>query len=289
MYSLNGIFGLVCENISFLCTGLFYDLFKDLLKVIAGFVFGRIYISIMRWRKPQLRIIDASYSDSCTLYFGNVIRIKDDNRVTAFQELADQKQIYGDIESTLMVSELFCSAFKSPPTYSRFFNGADKLVNIVISVGGPKWNKITETLIGALGSPVSYKEGSMATFITRNKVQKEFGYLAKKINSKTHITDVGIILIGKSDALQKDKRIKAKSVCVVTGYSVYGVRLAVDYLKKIIEDKAQLKLMAKHSKICIAIHGQIQIGDNGEVVNTQDDKVEWFYENEFLAPWLYSY
>lgn len=267
----------------------FFNLFGWIGEKISLIAFGWIYNIFMRWRKPQLRIINASYTDNCTVYFGNVIRIKDDNRVTAYQELADQKQIYGDIESTLMVSELFCSAFKSPPTYSRFFNGADKLVNVVISVGGPKWNRITETLIGALGSPVSYKEGSMATFITRNKVQKEFGYLAKKINSKTHITDVGVILIGKSDALQKDKRIKAKSVCVVTGYSVYGVRLAADYLQKIIEDKAQLKLMVKHSKICIVIHGQIEIGDNGEVIDSQVEKVEWFYENEFLAPWLYSY
>lgn len=250
-------------------------------------VFGWIYNLFMRWCRPQLQFLDASYNDDWTLYFGNVLR--NDSRTIAFNQLPGQDYIYGDIESTLIVSEIFNSAFKKNPTYSRFFNGADKLENIVISVGGPKWNRITETLIGELGSPVKYEEGKKAAILTENHGEKELAYKEEKKGKCLHVNDVGVILVGKSEALREKNGTNAKSVCVVTGYSVYGVRLAAEYLKKLCAVKSEFKKISKNKKLCILVIGRVEVNNNGEVTNWNFDNLKFIYAKGFVSPDLYTY
>jgi hypothetical protein len=91
----------------------------------------------------------------------------------------------------------------------------------------------------------------------------------------------------------KDKN-AAKSVCVVTGYSVYGVRLAAEYLKKIkLEPKKYgINKIKEHSKICLLIKGNISIDENGEIIllpEINQDNIEKIYDDDFLDPYPYKY
>ncbi|PPD23199.1 MAG: hypothetical protein CTY18_05135 [Methylomonas sp.] len=274
-----------------------YNVFPDVISSILANAIQYILLALLTSGvvvykiifKRQLGLVGASYLDKWTLYFGNVVRINNDTRVTAFEELPDQQYIYGDIESTLIVSEVFNSAFHKKPKYSRFFNGADKLENIVISVGGPKWNRITETLIGELGSPVQYEEGIKATILTENDVKNEFAYKEEKKGKCLHVNDVGVILVGKREALREKNGTNATSVCVVTGYSVYGVRLAAEYLKKLCAVKSEFKKIAKNKKLCILVVGRVEVNNSGEVTNWNFDDLKFIYDKGFLPPDLYTY
>jgi hypothetical protein len=160
MDNLHNVIGWFYNKLPSLWSGLLDDFPKDIFKYIGGVFIDRVYLYVKKKFQPQLQLIGADPNDKWTVYFGNIPLVDLKKRVVAAEESASKQYIYGDIESTLLVSEIFCSWFDAAPKYSRFFPDPDKLENVVISVGGPKWNRITEFLIGALGSPVYFKDGT---------------------------------------------------------------------------------------------------------------------------------
>lgn len=294
MDNLHNVIGWFYSKVPSLLSGLLDDFPKDIFKFVGGVFIDRAYFYIKKKFQPQLLLIGATPGDKWTVYFGNIPLVDLKKRVVAAEESASKQYIYGDIESTLLVSEIFCSWFDAAPIYSRFFPDPDKLKNIVISVGGPKWNKITEFLIGALGSPVKFKDGpnNKGVFLKIKGFENKIEYKETEENNVKNISDVGVIIIGKGTAL-KDK-IKAKSVCVVTGYSVYGVRLAAEYLKmiKLEPKKYGINKIKEHSKICLLIKGNISIDENGEVMPLpviNEENIVIIYEDDFLDPYPYRY
>ncbi|QSB02069.1 hypothetical protein JWZ98_03655 [Methylomonas sp. EFPC1] len=269
MDNLHNLISLFYSKLPGLWSGLLDDFSKDIFKYIGGVFIDRVYLYIKKKFQPQLQLIGADPGDKWTVYFGNIPLVDFKQRVVASEESGSKQYIYGDIESTLLVSEIFCSWFDTAPKYSRFFPSPDKLENVVISVGGPKWNRITEYLIGALGSPVYFKDRveNKGTFLKIKGFENKIEYKEAEVNNVKYISDVGVIIIGKGASL-KDKN-SAKSVCVLTGYSVYGVRLAAEYLKKIkLEPKKYgINKIKEHSKICLLIKGNISIDENGEVIS----------------------
>ncbi len=271
--------------------GLFDDFPKDVFKWAGGAIFDRIYLWLKKEFKPQLQFLGVSPRASWTLYFGNILLADLYSRQVAFDNPESEQYIYGDIEATLLASETFCSWFESPPIFSRFFSGADNLKNVVISVGGPKWNKITQCIIGEIGSPVLYTESFKGTIVKIKGVDAKIPYCQKTVSKVRHIEDVGIILIGKAKAFAEGKMSNVNAACIIMGYSTYGVRLAAEYLRRVGKNKGVLKKCKKHSKLCLMIKGVVEIDSNGEVISYHFSKNEpdIIFEEDFLSSVPYNY
>jgi hypothetical protein len=284
MENINGLW----EYIKTLFGDSLYDYIKNLIIPIIVFCVGRLSNKLVC--KPQLRFLGTKPNEKWTLYFGNVAI--GDSRTKAFEQ-SNQQYIYGDIESTLIVGEIFGSWFDKSPEYSRHFTSNDEFSGVLVSVGGPKWNAITERLIGAIGSPIHYKEGYEGLVVGPGNVQYDCKQSTE--GSTRYINDIGVILVGKQKYFSHHPLGKVKAACVIVGYSTYGVRLAAEFLKTIKDDKNKLNNLLSNdipsdsARFCILVHGKVKIVSDGEVNVPHIERYEVLTDSKFVEPYLYTY
>ena len=287
MENLNGLW----EYIKTLFGDSLYDYIKNLIIPIIVFCVGRLSNKLVC--KPQLKFLGTKPNEKWTLYFGNVVI--GDPRIKAFDQpgQSNQQYIYGDIESTLIVGDVFGSWFEKSPEYSRHFISDDTLSGVLLSVGGPKWNAITERLIGAIGSPVKYEDGYEGLVEVTGNVRYD---CKQSIEGTTrYITDTGVILVGKQRYFSDHPLGNMKSACVIMGYSTYGVRLAAEFLKTFKDDKNKFNnllsndISSNSARFCILVHGKVKIVSDGEVNVPHIERYEVLTDSKFVEPYLYTY
>ena len=116
----------------------------------------------------------------------------------------------------------------------------EKLENNVITVGGPKWNKVTEKLLGEMGSPLYYKVGESGLIKEVPEIGKDV-LTYEKNNGEA--VDYGCWIFERGDK-NKGSRL------IISGYSTWGVLIAAEALHRLedIDDYSFLKRKLKKEK-----------------------------------------
>lgn len=274
----------------------FSSFLGDGLKVAGGALAFFLYDQFKKYRAPALGLFGLSVKGKWALYFGNVKT--GDHGVSAF-DAKSASYVYGDMEATLSVVESMADLIGDPPTYHRALHDPRAIGGSVISIGGPKWNKATEYLIGKLGSPVSYKEGTRALLI-RNKIDLSttgLEFSDVPAGAGRTVRDYGVIIVGKKGYFDSLGDSSIDSACVLMGYSTVGVRVAAEYLKmlaspkkkKVVESLLDKHLAKNCNRFCLIIFADVRITAAGDYMDHDEVDLRFIPESDFGEPWQYSY
>ncbi len=154
----------------------------------------------------------------------------------------------------------------------------------IISIGGPRWNKVTEKLIGEIGSPLYYEKDKVGL------LEKKEGMHVEPLEYKR--TDKEMEDYGCWIFERKDKNKGAR--LIISGYTTAGVLIAAEALKKLNkEDYSFLqKEFKKKNKFAVIFKGKITISNSGEysVIHKPETlRRRLVYENSFYDKNDYSY
>ncbi len=274
----------------------FFSIVGDGVKVAGGALVVWVYGWYKKYRAPALRLFGLNVNGRWGVYFGNVKT--GDHGFSAFDQKS-ASSVYGDMEATLRVVESMADLIGGSPTYHRALHDPKAIGGSVISIGGPKWNKATEYLIGKLGSPVAYKEGTKSLLIRNNidlsVARLEFSDVAT--GAGRTVRDYGVIIVGKKGYFDSLGDSSIDSACVLMGYSTVGVRVAAEYLRKLASPKkkqAVKSLLDEHlarkcNRFCLVIFADVRITAAGEYMDHDEVELRFMPEGDFSKPYHYSY
>jgi len=198
---------------------------------------------------------------------------------------------YGDIAATLLVYDRVKSVRGLKVTHTVGANSASTPKGNVISIGGPKWNKVTEKFIGAIGSPLYFRPGCVGV-IERRKLHNHENCHAPSIETRSPgrqtICDYGVILCARSGYLDSG----IPCALVLAGYSTYGVLIAAEYLVSCspTDIRKLKKRLSGDRRFGFLIKGTAEVAPHGQVVSiTHKELVADIPEREFLEPYEYQY
>lgn len=273
-----------------------FDAFMgDGIKYIGAAVVGAGIAWLKKYKSPSLKLFGLSGSGNWSVYFGNTRT--GTNGISAF-DTQNANYVYGDMEATLRVVETMAELIGKSPTYHRALTNHKSINGSIISIGGPKWNKATEYLIGKLGSPVYYKEGTKALFIEKKSANnpEKFEFNETLVGKTRQIRDYGVIIVGKKGYFESFGDSGIESACVLMGYSTVGVRVAAEYLRKLtypskteVKKLLECRLPKKINRFCLVVIADIQLTPDGDYVDHTEVDVMVIPESEFLNPQTYSY
>lgn len=267
----------------------------DGIKLLGAGLVGACIAWLKKYKSPALKLFGLSGKGNWSVYFGNTKTAS--NGISAF-DAKNANYVYGDMEATLRVVETMAELIGKSPTYHRALNDHRSINGSIISIGGPKLNKATEYLIGKLGSPAYYKEGTKALFIEKksSKNPEKLEFYETLVGSKRQIRDYGVIIVGKRGYFETFGDSDIESACVLMGYSTVGVRVAAEYLRKLtypskstVKNLLDCHLPKKCNRFCIIIKADIQMTPDGDYVDHTEVDVFVIPESEFINPQTYSY
>lgn len=206
----------------------------------------------------------------------------------------------GDLAAIYMIFDILAFLFKRENIRVQSHIAAredfDNIQNLV-SISGPKWNHVTEMMIGQLGSPI-YFSNSRDGIIYKDKSKKTMEYLS--IRKPPHLARkcYGLILSGalsRSDGTKQRVMICAGN----TTLSMFGIAA---YLKKlsytrsftkdlkkqgIRRDKKWGLLLEVTNNMPPGREGLVWLPMNPGIVRTR--VIRYIKEEEFHQPYIYDY
>jgi hypothetical protein len=267
----------------------------DAIKMSGAAILALTLNWLRKYRQPSLKLLGLSVKGRWSVYFGNV---KTGDHGTSAFDTKNFSYVYGDMEATLRVVETMAELINSSPSYHRALHDPKSIDGSVISIGGPKWNKATEYLIGKLGSPVFYKEGQKSLLIQKKNSTSidELKFSEVASGSATIVRDYGVILVGKKEYFENFGDSGIESVCVLMGYSTVGVRVAAEYLRKLayptkmaVKQLLNERLPKKSNRFCIIVVADIQLSPSGEYIDHTEVSVDVVPESDFKNSYAYNY
>ena len=199
---------------------------------------------------------------------------------------------YGDIDATLIVYNRISTKFRGK--IQHYSNNIPDVMNSgnIIAIGGPKWNKATETLLGKVGSPFYYFKGVEGLIERRSSHHSEnihkYSIKNNEEDRSVEIADFGIIVCARHSYLGS----KLPFAMIVSGYSTFGVLIAARYLNEISDDDFQkLKMTIKQDKrFCILVKGSVKIDEKGKYLGSiSTELLSWIHDQDFHPPYDYKY
>jgi hypothetical protein len=222
---------------------------------IGLFIFLIIKVYYFLTRDSLADLLSLDRSKKIVISYGNVqVKNSDPTPVLSKNDLIGFD--YGDTEALVKVYSKARALFKwiEPKLVCNNIDKSDISANI-ISVGGPRWNKVTERLIGEIGSPLFYEQGKDGLVEKRNGLKTDLLQYTKK---STEIEDYGCWIIEKKDE-NKGGRL------IVSGYTTAGVLIAAEALSEL--NKSDYKYLRetfkKEGKCAVIFKGKIEIGSDG--------------------------
>lgn len=267
----------------------------DGIKILVGAFLGFGVAWLKKYKSPSLKLFGLSGNGSWSVYFGNTKT--GTNGISAF-DTQNANYVYGDMEATLRVVETMAELIGKSPTYHRALSNHKSIDGSIISIGGPKWNKATEYLIGKLGAPVYYEEGTKALFIKKKSASapEKLEFNESSVGSTRKIRDYGVIIVGKKGYFESLGDSGIESACVLMGYSTVGVRVAAEYLRKLaypskvaVKKLLDYHLPKKFNRFCIVIVADIQLTSDGDYIDHTEVHCMVIPESDFQSPYTYSY
>ncbi|MFQ5752501.1 MAG: hypothetical protein ACE5HI_10935, partial [bacterium] len=180
---------------------------------------GWFFWNKLKRRDKLLSFLGLNLKQNILICYGNIHKerlVQSDNKVRRDYATFE----YGDIASTLIVYDRL-----TPACTVKHAVGSDLSVaseGNIIAIGGPKWNKITEHLLGRIGSPFYFKQGVSGTIEKRKAHQNENLHsiiIEQQSDGSVRIKDYGFILCARAHFLGDN----LPFAMVIVGYSTYGV------------------------------------------------------------------
>ncbi|WP_422104587.1 hypothetical protein [Winogradskyella sp.] len=203
------------------------------------------------------------------------------------EELPSTSFEYGDTNAILEIYSKFSIWSNIKPNwYSDYKPYKNSNNDIIVSIGGPKWNKTTEYLIGDIGSPLYFSSSKKGLIEKRSSVNKEtlYEYNCTTNENFSQISDFGCIICEKRD--------NGGLLMIISGYSTFGVLFAAEALTKIpnVTIKKVIKSLNNDKKFGLIIKGSIKLDNNGRVIGeSKIELLDWIGERNFHESYNYSY
>ncbi len=258
-----------------------------------GFIFNKYILVPMKRRFNPIRTIIPFPPDSKKITICHTLIPPDTTERSYIAEEGDFLGIY-------MITDIFDSLYKR----NRINVESDTSVEAslgttqdIVTLSGPKWNHITERLIGEIGSPIYFERSSgSVVFKTNKRGITKYATIRKRphLARKCH----GIIISGiikRADGTEQRVMICAGSTTI----SMYGIAI---YLKKLHKNRKLVKILKKNG-----ISGKNKWGLILEVKNnmpTEREGLVWLpmspatistgvvryvKDKDFIDPYLYLY
>ncbi len=259
---------MIVAVLSYLCFGLLYPVINGYLSsvlwsnvftglIYAGIILGlnRLYIYLL-FRDDILSLFPIEKGREVLICYGNV-QIKNNDDIAGKDENDSACFDYGDTRATFKVYNKFINV--KPEIVTTNAN-SEKLENNVITVGGPKWNKVTEKLIGEMGSPLYYKVGISGLIKEIPDISKDILTYEKK---NREVEDYGSWIFEKGDK-SKGSRL------IISGYSTWGVLIAAEALHRLkdLDDYRFLKgKLKKEKRFAVIFRGKVVLNEDGTIAD----------------------
>lgn len=198
---------------------------------------------------------------------------------------------YGDIASILLIYDRLkpmCKA-KVKHTVGSDLNIASQ--GNIVAIGGPKWNKITENLLGKIGSPLYFNQSDLGIVEKRRTHQNENLHTPdsqKQLNGSMRVKDYGFIMCARSYFLGRE----IPFAMIIAGSSTYGVLIAAEFLvgMKVSLIRLLKKRLKDDERFGLLIEGVVEVDSNGRFVGGEPPKLlTWIPEQDFIDPFSYRY
>jgi len=197
---------------------------------------------------------------------------------------------YGEAESILLVYDKFRKQFQNKTRWIKNEIPISSQNDNIICIGGPKWNKTTEQLLGEIGSPFYYSnsvQGLIEKRITHDKENIHLFNFTKNQNY-IEITDYGCLICARNNILKND----IDCALIVSGYTTYGTLFAAEALNKMsaTEIKNISKSLGNDNKFAVLVKGEIKLDLSGRIASgVKLEIVTWIGERDFMHPYNYKY
>jgi len=271
-------------NISPFIIGILSSISATILTSIVWYM-----MNIIKNYNPLSILIKLDSKKKVNIYYGSIYHELQNNSQINHEKGLTTFEI-GDIEATMIVYKCFNKLTKKEISH-QVGNEKNYIKDSnIVSVGGPKWNKVTESLIGKLGSPFYFTSTKIGLLEKRKSHTTENIYNLDVTISASNIKTIktyGFIIIAKSYFMNN-----VPSAVVIAGLSTYGNLISARYLSTLKKREAKfLKKRLKHDKrIGLMIEGKVEIDTNGTILDTPNIKLlSWIPENDFLEPYDYNY
>lgn len=262
-----------------------------LSSVIATIITSLVWLAWNRSRRRDAlwAFFGLSQVDETLVCYGNVQKEKlidsnDSRSYTTFE--------YGDMASVLLVYDRLKNTYLSKVRHSVGYDLQNMPHNRnIVSIGGPKWNKLTEELIGRVGSPLYFNHGCTGIIEKRRTHQNENVYSPETHfagGDSRNVKDYGFIICSRYSYLGH------RIPCAVTiaGFSTYGVLIATEFLMRL--EKSDIRTLAQRLKgekrFGLLIEGVIKGDKRGRlIVGSTPKLILCIPEQDFADPYEYGY
>jgi hypothetical protein len=198
---------------------------------------------------------------------------------------------YGDIASVLLMFDRLKSTYAAKVKHSVGVDFDIVSQGNVVSIGGPKWNKVTEKLLGKIGSPLYFNRNAIGVIEKRRTHQNENIYspeICQQTDDSLKVRDYGFIICSRACYL--DHRIPC--AIVIAGFSTAGVLIATQFLISMsTSDIRILEQRLKNDKrFGLLIEGIVERDSHERLMVSSSPKlVSWIPEQDFTDPFQYIY
>ena len=197
---------------------------------------------------------------------------------------------YGDVDSIILVYDRFRVRFGKNIRWARNAVPRQSQNGNIVSIAGPKWNKMTEQLIGEIGSPLYYSDGVQG-LIERRATHGNANihqFQIRDVGGRIEIEDFGCLIFARPGVLSG----QIDCALVVCGYTTFGTLIAAEalHMLKRNEVKKIAKAVAGDKRFAIVVKGKIMLDPEGRILSRATvEIVTWIGERDFLLPYEFSY
>ncbi|MDQ2977161.1 MAG: hypothetical protein M3R69_17340 [Acidobacteriota bacterium] len=242
--------------------------------------------SYRRW-DALWNFIGFKRADETWLFYGNVQKEKLSPSDSGAKNYATFE--YGDIASVVLAFDRFKTSSRGKVRHSvgSDLNVADD--GNVVTIGGPKWNRVTEKLLGMLGSPLYFERDVAGVIEKRRMHHSQNIYTQAASNTQDRplrITDYGFIICGRGFLPGG-----LKGAVLIAGYTTAGVLIATEFFVRMTSPEIRtLKRRFKGDKrFAILIQGVLEVSEGRLNVSEPPKLVSLIPESDFRNPYTYNF
>lgn len=243
-----------------------------------------------RQRDNLISLLGIKGTSQTRVFYGNIVTVKL-AEVQKDAHMVRTTLAYGDITATLLIYDRLKSTYLGKVEHS--IGNYPNLVTEgnVVSIGGPRWNKVTEFLLGRLGSPLYFEKDFEGI------VEKRKSHTSENIHTPTiesfesgniKIHERGFVICGRDCFVNPN----LPSATIVAGYSTFGVLVAAQYLANLSgKELKELKARTRNDKrFCLLIEGEIEIDESMVTAHIENPTLIMLIpEQDFLEPYSFSF
>ena len=242
----------------------------------------------IKQRDILLSFLGLNRKEDTLICYGNVQK----ERLGETEEKTKYTTIeYGDIASTLLIFDRL-----KPAVAARVKHvvGSDiKMASQgnIVAIGGPKWNKVTEYLLGRMGSPIYFNQGTPGVIERRRTHQRENIYKSEvehQPDGSSRVRGYGFIVCARSHFLGR----AIPFAMIIAGFSSLGVLIATEFLSSMSSSviRSLRKRLSDDKRFGLLIEGVVHVDSNGQTIGSDPPKLlSWIPEQDFIDPFSYQY